>query len=127
VVGGPLTLRIAFAIGTLLILATGFGCDPGFPITYVNETDRTIIVYTADNLKPNEYDVVLKPHSTVQVNMLEMHLKGVVIGRDEEGNLLFRKEIGREQLEAQDNRFVITQDMLSPIPIGTAPALPSPQ
>jgi hypothetical protein len=98
------------------MLATAVACDPGATITYVNETGRTVLVYTAEDLEPNEYDALLGPHSTVQATTLEMHFKDVVILRDKDGNLLFRKEITWDELKAQDFRFVITEDMLSPTP-----------
>jgi len=127
VVGGPLTLRIALAICLFVGLTAAVGCETGFTITYVNETDKSMLVYTADNLEPSEYDAVLKPHSTVQVDVLTITFKGVVIGRDEEGNLLFTTKISRGQLKAQQYRFVITEDMLSPTPAATPPASPPPQ
>jgi hypothetical protein len=99
-----------------VVLATTVACDPGATITYVNETDRTVLVYTAEDLGPNEYDALLGPHSTVEATTLEMHFKDIVIVRDEDGNLLLRKEITWDELKAQDFRFVITEEMLLPTP-----------
>lgn len=113
-VGGPLTLRIALAICLLVGLATAVGCDPGFTITYVNDSDKTILIYYGDDNKLSEYDFIIQPHSIERAGVLTITFKGVIIGRNEDGNLLFRKKISREQFKAQDNRFVITEYMLSP-------------
>ena len=111
-----MTVRIAFAICLLLILATTVACDPGATITYVNETDRTLIVYTADDRELDVYDALLEPHSTVRAGTIKMTFKDVVIVRDQAGNTLLRREITWDELEAQGFRFVITEEMLSPTP-----------
>jgi hypothetical protein len=113
---GLLTARVALAICLVLILATAAGCDPGATITYVNETDKTLVVYTAEDLEPEEYDALLQPHSTVRAGTIKMSFKDVVIVRDQNGNILFREEITWDELKAQGFRFVITEDMLSPTP-----------
>jgi hypothetical protein len=97
VVSQPLTLRIAFAICVLLFLATAPGCDPGATIKYVN-------------------DVIVEAYSTVRAGTIITEFKDVVVLRDKDGNLLLRKEITWDELKAQDFRFVITEDMLSPTP-----------
>jgi hypothetical protein len=99
-------------------LTAAVGCETGFTITYVNETDKTIAIYYGDDYDFSEYDFIIQPHSTERAGVLTITFKGVVIGRDEEGNLLFRNEITRDQLKAQGYRFVITEDMLSPTPTG---------
>jgi hypothetical protein len=116
VVGGPLTLRITLPICLLLIAATTAGCEPVSTITYVNETDKTILIYIADDADLSEYDIIIQPHSTELSGTMNMNFKGVVIGRDEEGNLLFRKRSTWDDLKAQG--FRITDDMLSPTPTG---------
>jgi hypothetical protein len=116
VVSQPLTLRIAFAICVLLFLATAPGCDPGATIKYVNETDKTVIVYTADDRDLSDYDVIVEAYSTVRAGTIITEFKDVVVLRDKDGNLLLRKEITWDELKAQDFRFVITEDMLSPTP-----------
>ena len=109
-------MRIAFAICLLLLLATTVACDPGATITYVNETDRTVLVYTAEDLEPEIYDALLEPRSTVRAGTIKMSFKDVVIVRDEDGNFLLRKEITWDELKAQGFRFVITEEMLSATP-----------
>lgn len=111
-----MTVRIALVICLLVGLGAAVGCDPGFTITYVNQTDKTITIYIADDDDLSEHDVILQPHSTVPSGTLTITFKDVIIGRDEEGNLLFRNEITRDELKAQGYRFVITEDMLSPTP-----------
>jgi hypothetical protein len=104
------------AICLLLLLATTVACDPGATIKYVNETDKTVIVYTADDRDLSDYDVIVDPHSTVRAGTIIMEFKDVVILRDKDGNLLMRKEITWDELKAQDFRFVISEEMLSPTP-----------
>jgi len=111
-------MRIALAICLLVTLAAAVGCDPGFTITYVNETDNRILIYNADDRDLSDYETIVQPHSTEPSGTLAIRFKDVVIGRDEEGNLLFRTKISRDQLKAQQYRFVITEDMLSPTPTG---------
>ena len=108
-------------------LTAAVGCETGFTITYVNETDKTIAIYYGDDYDFSEYDFIIQPHSTERAGVLTITFKGVVIGRDEEGNLLFTTKISRGQLKAQQYRFVITEDMLSPTPAATPPASPPPQ
>jgi hypothetical protein len=126
-VGGPLTMRIALAMCLFVGLTAAVGCETGFTITYVNETDKTIAIYYGDDYDFSEYDFIIQPHSTERAGVLTITFKGVVIGRDEEGNLLFTTKISRGQLKAQQYRFVITEDMLSPTPAVTPAASPSPQ
>jgi hypothetical protein len=126
-VGGPLTMRIALAMCLFVGLTAAVGCETGFTITYVNETDKTIAIYYGDDYDFSEYDFIIQPHSTERAGVLTITFKGVVIGRDEEGNLLFTTKISRGQLKAQQYRFVITEDMLSPTPAATPPASPPPQ
>jgi hypothetical protein len=111
-----LTVRIGVAVCVLLIATTAVGCDPGATIKYVNETDKTVIVYTADHRDLSDYDVMVEPHSTVRAGTIITEFKDVVILRDKDGNLLLRKEITWDEFKAQDFRFVITEGMLSPTP-----------
>jgi hypothetical protein len=120
-------MRIALAICLFVGLTAAVGCETGFTITYVNETGKTITIYISDDDELSEHDVILQPHSTVPSGTLTITFKDVIIGRDEEGNLLFRNEITRDDLKAQGYRFVITEDMLSPTPGETAPAPPPPR
>jgi hypothetical protein len=120
-------MRISFGICLLLILATSLACKSGATITYVNETDKTLIIYTADDREPEIYDALLEAHSTVRAGTVRITFKNVVIARDKDGNTLLRKEITWDELKAQGFRFVITEDMLSPTPAATPPASPPPQ
>ncbi len=89
-------------------------CDPGAGITWINETDRTVVVFLDD-----EYDdsgVSIQPHSSRTLATIKMVWNDIVVLRDEEGTVLFRQELTWDELAEQDFRFEITVEMLSSIP-----------
>jgi hypothetical protein len=106
-------LVVAFG---LLMLAGLTACDPGADTTWANETDQEIGIYLGDSV--SDFDQKLPPHSTRTVGTLEAAWKDVVVVRDKQGNVLLRQEITWDEFKAQDFRFVITEDMLSPTPTG---------
>ena len=114
-VSQPLTVRIAFAICVLLMLGTTVACDPGAGVSWVNETDETVVVYLRDEFV-EEFGSTVPPRSTKTEAVIKAVWKDVVVIRDEQGNVLFRQELTWDELKAQDWRIVITEDMLSPTP-----------
>jgi hypothetical protein len=113
-VSQALTVRIAFAICALLMLASAVACDPGHSVTWVNETGRTVSVFAGDD--PEDLVTTLSPHSSKELGELKHLWEDVVVVKDEDGSILSRKEITWEELKAQDWRIVITEEMLAPTP-----------
>jgi len=103
---------IAFALILASIALTA--CDPGAGITWVNETDVQLQIYLGDDL--DDFDLSLAPHSSKEGATIEAVWEDVVVVRDQQSNILFRQEITWDELEAQDFRFEITEEMLSPTP-----------
>jgi len=79
---------------------------------WVNQTDRTIFVYSGDQLADRE--TTLRPHSSKEVAFADFLWQDLVVLRDDQGNVLFRQELTWGEFKAQGFRFVITEDMLSP-------------
>jgi hypothetical protein len=101
-------LGVAAAFATAITL---MACDPGAMVTYVNATDRRVIVYLGDDL--DDRDAELAPYETVEGAMIEAVWEDVVVIRDPEGNVLFREPLTWSQLSDQDYRIVITDEGLS--------------
>ena len=101
----------------LITAISAIACDPGAGVTWVNETDQTLIVYLSDEPDSDRGDP-LPPHSTKVLGVIEVVWKDVVVIRDEQGNVLFRQELTWDEFKAMGFRFVITEDMLSPTPTG---------
>ncbi len=104
-----------FIIVVLTVIAfTTMACDPGAGVTWVNETDQTVLIYLGD--EPNGTGTLLEPHSTKTEAVIKAVWEDVVVIRDRRGNILFRQEITWDELEAQDFRFEITEEMFSSTP-----------
>ena len=110
-----MTVRIAFAICLLLVLATTVACDPGAGVSWVNESDETVVVYLRDEFVEELGSTVL-PRSTKTEAVIKAVWEDVVVIRDEQGNVLFRQELTWDEFKAQGFRFVITEEMLAPTP-----------
>jgi hypothetical protein len=108
--------RFGVVIAGLLALfgAMATACDPGAGVTWVNQTDQTVLVYSGD--QPDDYSTTLQPHSSQKLATADFLWDDVVVLRDEQGNVLFRQKLTWGDLKAQKFRFVITEDMLSPTP-----------
>lgn len=107
---GRLMLPAAVSMGLLFAA----GCDPGATITYVNETDQRVSIYLGDSI--DRFDVSIAPHSKAEVGTIATEWRDVVVVRDGQENVILRKEITWDELKAEDFRFVITEEMLSPTP-----------
>jgi hypothetical protein len=108
-------LFVASFLGlSALVAITATACDPGAGVTWSNETDQTVVLYLSHEL--NDRGTILEPHSTKTQAVIEAVWKGVVVVRDQRGNVLLREDISWDQLKAQHFRFVIRQDMLAPTP-----------
>ena len=109
--------RSAVVIAGLLALfgVMGTACDPGPEITWVNQTDETVVVYLRDEFF-RDLGTALPPHSTKIEGVIEAVWNDVVVIRDEQGNVLFRQKLTWEEFQKRNFRFVITEDMLSPTP-----------
>ena len=103
-------------IPALIVVTLAFaGCDHGAGITWVNETDQTVVVYLGEDL--DDIDVRLLPRSTnMKVATIKAVWEDVVVLRDEEGTVLFRQELTWDELKAQGFRFEITEEMIAPTP-----------
>ena len=114
-----MTIRIAFAICLLLLLASAAGCEPGAAITYVNMTDKRVDVYLGEGTRPEDFEIIevtIEPRSVKKVGTIATVWPDLVVVFDENRNLVLRREITWDQLRDQDFVFVITEDMLSPTP-----------
>lgn len=109
---GNLELIRLLVVGTILGTAV-VACDPGASVTWVNQTDQTLIMYLSDE-PDSDRGNPLPPHSTKVLGVIKAVWKDVVVIRDEQGNVLFRQKLTWEQLKGRGFRFVITEDMLSP-------------
>jgi len=104
-------LVVAFGV---LLLAGLTACDPGANITWVNESDQEVGIYLGDDL--DDFETSVPPHSSETLGTIEAVWVDVVVVRDKQKRVLLRQEITWDELKAQDFRFVITEDMLSPTP-----------
>ena len=98
-----------------VLLAFGVACESGPDVTWVNQTDQTVLVYLRDEFR-RDLGTPLPPHSSRIELVTEFVWEDVIVIRDEQGNVLFRQELTWDALKAQRWRFVITEDMLSPTP-----------
>ena len=117
---------IAFLAVFVGIATTAIACDPGPEITWVNQTDETVVVYLRDEFD-RDLGTALPPHSTKMEGVIEGVWNDVVVIRDEQGNLLFRQKLSWDELDARGFRFVITEDMLSsasPTPVPSPTTAP---
>jgi hypothetical protein len=96
-----------------LLALFGAACEYGPDITWVNQTDKSIVIYLSDELS-DDLGTHLPPQSTKTEFLGDDLWKGMVVIRDEQGNVLFRQKLTWDEFEAQGFRFVITEDMLSP-------------
>ena len=78
----------------------------------VNQTDRTVFVYSGDQLDDRE--TTLPPHSSKEVAFADFLWQDLVVLRDEQGNVSFRQKLTWDEFKARGFLFVITEDMLSP-------------
>ena len=102
-------------IAALIVVTLAFaGCDPGAGITWGNETDQTVVVYSGEDL--DDIDVSLPPRSSMVVDTIKAVWEDIVVLRDEEGTVLFRQELTWDEFKAQDFRFEITEEMIAPTP-----------
>jgi hypothetical protein len=76
---GLLLIRAA-AVSALLAVA-GTACDPGPEITWVNETDQTVVLYLRDQFEP-DFGTTVQPHSTKIEGVIQAVWKDVVVIRD---------------------------------------------
>ena len=108
-------MRFALVIPVLLLLlaAVATGCDPGAGVTWVNQTDQSVVIYLSDE-GGSDRGNPLPPHSTITQAVIKHVWRGMVVIRDEQGNVLFRQKLTWDEFEAQGFRFVITEAMLSP-------------
>ena len=105
----------SLVIPTLVVMTLAFaGCDPGAGITWVNETDQTVVVYFGEDL--DDFDGSYPPHSITEVGTIRAVWVDIVVLRDEEGTVLFRQELTWDELKAQGFRFEITEEMIAPTP-----------
>jgi hypothetical protein len=105
--------RILLAPPLLVVIVLfGFGgcLDQGHQITYVNETDRTIVGYLGDGL--DDRDWVLGPGETVKLGTLKSVWDDVIVFRDEQKNVLGRLELTWDELKNQDYRVVVREEDL---------------
>ncbi len=109
--------RVILLAAVIMGLVLAAGCDPGATVTYVNETDQRVSIYLGDNI--DRFDVSIAPHSKAEVGTIATEWRDVVVVRDDQENVILRKEITWDELKAEDFRFVITEEMLSPTPLGT--------
>lgn len=94
-------------LGVILALASlALGCDQGAELTWVNETDQNVLIYLGDDL--DDFSVSLAPRSRIEdLTYIVAVWQDVVVVRDEQGNILLRKELTWNELKAQDFIFVI--------------------
>ena len=105
----------SLVIPALVVMTLAFaGCDPGAGITWVNETDQTVVVYLDDNF--DDTGSQIEPHSSRTLDTIKAVWNDIVVLRDEEGTVLFRQELTWDELKAQDFRFEITEEMIAPTP-----------
>jgi hypothetical protein len=99
---------------SIVLASSATGCEYGPDVTWVNQTDHTVLVYSGEQL--GDFDTALPPHSSKKLAMADFLWDDVVVLRDEQGNVLFRQELTWDEFKAMGFRFVITEDMLSPTP-----------
>jgi hypothetical protein len=109
--------RFVVAIAGLLALfgAMGTACEYGPDVTWVNQTDQSIVIYLSDELS-DDLGTHLPPQSTKTEFLGDDLWKGMIVIRDEEDNVLFRQELTWDEFKAHGFRFVVTEEMLSPTP-----------
>ncbi len=90
-------------------------CEYGPDLTWVNQTDENIVIYLSDEVS-SDLGTHLPPQSTKTEFLGDDLWKGMVVIRDERGNVLFRQELTWDEFKARGFRFVVTEDMLSPVP-----------
>ena len=101
------------------MVAIATACDPGAGVTWVNETDTRVAVYLSD--EPGGDGSLVEPQSSKTEAVIKAVWHDVIVVRDEQGNLLFRREMTWDELEAQDFRFVIDESSLVPTPAESPP------
>jgi hypothetical protein len=89
-------------------------CEPGAGVTWVNETGQTVDIFAGEDAE--DFVTTVQPHSSTRMGEFEHLWEDVVVVKDQTGNVLLYEEITWEELKAQDFRFVVTEEMLSPTP-----------
>lgn len=98
-------------LGAVLLSA----CDPGAGVTWINETDETVVVHLSDEPNRDSGTTVLA-HSSKTEAVISDVWNDVVVVRNEEGAVLLRVELTWNELEDGDFKFVI-----SPADLGASP------
>ena len=102
-------------IPALIVVTLAFaGCDPGAGITWVNNTNRTVVVYLDDDF--DDTGDQIDPQSSRTLGTIKAVWNDIIVLRNEEGTVLFRQELTWDELKAQGFRFVITEEMIAPTP-----------
>ena len=117
-------LGVVFAGLLLLFGAVATACEYGPDLTWVNQTDENIVIYLSDELS-SDLGTHLPPQSTKTEFLGDDLWKGSVVIRDEQGNVLFRQKLTWDEFKARGFRFVITREMLSPVPLPSPAATPT--
>ena len=110
--------RAVIVVALAATVWAAVACDPGATVTYVNETERRISVYLGEGTGPDDFEVAIEPLSMVEVGTIATEWRDVVVIRDEDGNVILRREITWNQLKEEDFLFVITSEAPSPTPVG---------
>ncbi len=102
-------------IPALIVVTLAFaGCDPGAGITWVNNTNRTVVVYLDDDF--DDTGDQIDPQSSRTLGTIKAVWNDIIVLRNEEGTVLFRQELTWDELKAQGFRFEITEEMIAPTP-----------
>jgi hypothetical protein len=104
-----------------IVATAAIACDPGAGVTWVNQTDQSVVIYLSDRLDA-DLGTDLPPRSNKTEAVIKDVWRNLVVVRDEQGNVLFRQTLTWDQLKAQGFRFVITEEMLSPSSPTPAPS-----
>ena len=106
--------RLVIPALIVVMLTALTACDPGADITWVNDTNRTVVVYLDDNF--DDTGDQIEPHSSRTLGTIKAVWNDIIVLRDEEGTVLFRQELTWDELKAQGFRFEITEEMIAPTP-----------
>jgi hypothetical protein len=109
--------RFCLPLALLAAMTAAVACDPVEGITWVNDTDQTLSVFLTDD--PAGSRRVIQPHSSRELALAEPRWNDLVVIRDEYGKVLARRELTWEELRGQGFRFVITPEMIAPVPSPT--------
>ena len=112
---------VCILVISIIVSGSAIGCEYGPDVTWVNQTDENIVIYLSDELS-SDLGTHLPPQSTKTEFLGDDLWKGLVVVRDEQGNVLYRQELTWDEFKAIGYRFVITEDMLSPTSAATSAA-----